>query len=235
MSTFNRKRKSGGAEMISGKKRIVYKASVPRSLGPVSRQSMSVGGWAGRGGSGELKYVDVNSTALSTSFNVITWSTPLLLNGLSTGTTATTRVGRKITLKSVYLRWTAALGAFTANSTGIFRIVILYDKQANAAAPAATDIFEVNEMRSPNNLSNRDRFVVVADMMSEDLSVGNTLQLSGQCYKKLNLETLYNSGNAGTIADIASGSLYAVAAHTGTFLTSSPTLSTYFRVRYTDV
>lgn len=221
--------------MISGKKRVVYKASVPRSLGPISRQAIRTGGWANPVRGGELKYVDVNSTALSTAFGAVTWSTPLLLNGLSTGSTATTRVGRKINLKSVYCRWTAALGAFTANSNGIFRIVIFYDKQANAAAPAATDIFEVNEMRSPNNLSNRDRFVVIADMTTEDLSVGNTLQLAGQCYKKINMETMYNSGSAGTIGDIASGSLYAIASHTGTFLTSSPTLSTYFRVRFTDV
>jgi len=29
-----------------------------------------------------------------------------------------------------------------------------------------------------------------------------------KCYKKLNVETIYNAGNAGTIADINSGALY---------------------------
>ena len=54
---------------------------------------------------------------------------------------------------------------------------------------------------------------------------------------KLNLPTKYNSSNAGTVADISSGSIYAITwsngATTGTGAGFSDEM--YYRIRYTDI
>ena len=101
------------------------------------------------------------------------------------------------------------------NSSGQGRILIVYDRQANGAAPAATDVLTSNTIMAIQNLDNRDRFIILADIFpyaqDETLAAGNNGAGSGgimayKRYIKCNLETIYG-GNAGTIADINSGSL----------------------------
>ena len=68
----------------------------------------------GQKGLNELKYVDTFTT-LSPGAAAATASTGVLLNALVPGTTAQTRIGRQVTLKSLYLRADATLAA---TSTG---------------------------------------------------------------------------------------------------------------------
>lgn len=217
--------------MISGKKRLVYRA--PSTLGPISRQSVRVGAYGTS--SPELKFVDnVNNANLAGSSAFVAPSATTLLNGLVPGSTASQRIGRKILMTSLYIRWSFRM-APTATQGAPLRVVVVYDKQANAAAPAVTDIFTVDDFLSPNNLSNRDRFVTLCDEITEPIgTTGVAYQVAGTIYKKINLETMFNAGTAGTIADITSGSVYLVFAQGGQIATASPNFSWYSRIRYSD-
>jgi len=228
------------ASRMVGGRVLTYQPSVPvagsfRSLGAVASRSMGVGGWASRKSSGELKFVDVTaSNTLQTGGAFTAPSSTTLLNGLVPGTTATTRIGRKVVLKSLYLRWNLRLNTTTTGGTPA-RVIIFYDKQANAAAPAVTDLLEANTFNSQNNLSNRDRFVVLCDVVTEPVAVAGPFCVAGTIYKKLNLETMFNAGTAGTIADITSGSVYIMyAAAASATATLGPEFDWRCRIRYQD-
>lgn len=195
---------------------------------------MRTGGWASSSRSGELKFTDVTTAIAVGGAAAATFGTGILLNGLATGTDASSRIGRKITMKSLYVRWSSLFVA-GAGGGGAIRILVVYDKQANAAAPAITDILLANDFNSPNNLSNRDRFVTLADYVTEQLSTASNLADCGVFHKTLNLETMFNAGSAGTIADITSGSIYMFIAQSGGITTTAPTLAYRSRIRYTDV
>lgn len=205
------------------------------SMGPSSgtQQAMRIGGWANPSRGGELKFKDNNFTT-DPPVGVNTWSAGTLLNGMATGSDASTRIGRKITIKSLLARWSFQLATTSVGGSPV-RILIVYDKQANATAPAITDILLVDHFNSPNNLSNRDRFVTISDFVSEGISTGDKFSESGVIYKKLNLETMFNAGSAGTIGDITSGSIYMFVCQDSGITTAVADFQSYVRIRYTDV
>jgi len=191
--------------------------------------------------SSELKVADIASAAYvaDTTGSVTLLAVPIL------GSDMTNRIGRKIRLKSVYLRGTLqresyAVGDHPATNC---RLILVHDKQPNGAAPAITDILTASTSVAHLNLNNRDRFAILKDKIwSLDpfyLNQTANNQYSGmgrtvapiKIFKKLDLEVIFNATNGGTIADINSGALLLVTigstADGGSF-----TLST--RVRYVD-
>jgi len=217
-----------------GPLQIAKKVNATRSgLSSMNQQAMRVGGWSNPSQGGELKFLDssMNDDPLLAS-GAFTAGT--LLNGLVPGSTASQRIGRKVTIKSLLVRYSWGL-ATTSTGGSPLRILIVYDKQANAVAPAITDILLTDTFHSANNLSNRDRFVTISDIITDPVSTGDSFAVAGVIYKKLNLETMYNAGTAGTIGDISSGSIYMFVAQTGRIATASPEFSSTVRIRYTDV
>ena len=77
------------------------KATRAKSISAIRAQSIRVGGYASYR-KGELKYIDNNANTAVT-FGSSTFATPILLNGVSLGTDATNRVGRKLVMKSILL------------------------------------------------------------------------------------------------------------------------------------
>lgn len=232
------KRKFAGAERAglvkrSNVGRVSLLALKRARKNPVSQQAKRVGGWANPSAGSELKFIDTTPsstvTASSGAFSALT-----LLNGCIPGSTATDRIGRKVVLKSVYFRYVASL-ATTSTQGGALRIIIFYDKQANASTPAITDLLLADTFASPNNLSNRDRFVVICDEITEPISAGNNFQIAGNIWKRLNLETMFNAGTAGTVADITTGALYMAFAQSAGIATAAPTLGGRIRVRFDDI
>lgn len=182
--------------------------------------------------SGELK--DVTTTgAVSLITFASTAAQLVLLNGMLMGTSASTRIGRRITVKSIYLRYWASLATGTTGTSPI-RIMIVLDKQANTQAPAAGDILLADNISQPNNLSNSRRFVTLCDKVLDGIGTVGKASEHFEFYKKTNLEVQYNTGNAGTVADIQSGSLYLLVWSTGAFGTTSPTGGYTVRLRFTD-
>lgn len=171
--------------------------------------------WAGpnlgRPNAQEYKTIDLDSTTKVAD----TTGTVTLLNGVATGDDFTDRDGRRITMTSLYIQ-----GMVTAvdNVTGasLARLIVVYDKQANGAAPAITDVLKAADSYAQINLNNRSRFQIIADKryalgpMSDTATqafAGSPSVMPVKIYRKLNLETQY-SGTGATIASIATGSLY---------------------------
>lgn len=202
-------------------------------MGAIKRQSIRTGGWANPSRMAERKFKDTLSQSATITFGAGTFTAPAILNGLTQGSDATNRIGRKVIWKSLYLRMTAALAA-TSTGGGNIRCIIVYDKQANAAAPAVTDILVQDAFTSPNNLNNRDRFVTLCDQITDPIGAATEFSAHIEYFKKINLETVFNSGNAGTIGDIQSGSLYIMFAQQGTIATASGQITWSTRLRFDD-
>jgi len=205
----------------------------PTRLSAVSQQALRVGGWASPSRMGELKFKDV-SLLSSLTVAVDTFSAPVLLNGLVPGSTATTRIGRKVILKSLLFRYRINTIATTVGGSPV-RFLIVYDKQANATAPTILDVLEADDFTSPNNLSNRDRFVTLCDHMTKPISATGDQGIADIVYKPLNLETMFNDGVAGTIGDITTGSVYLFFAQCSGLTTGAPVIEYKTRVRFSDV
>lgn len=196
----------------------------------------------------EKKVVDINEL----NINIDSTGTQLqLLNGCVPGSQNYNRIGRKICMKSLQLRGHIAKqnNAAAANAAK-GRLIIVYDKQPNGTAPTFANIIQSQNIAGATsslvddmvNLDNRDRFEIIRDMV---VAVGpydhtaTTSLAGGPClvtmdtYIKLgNRETVYNAGTAGTIGDIATGSLYAF------WIASADNNLTWqggFRLRFSDL
>jgi len=178
----------------------------------------------------EKKAVNVNSTTsapLTSSFATAINLLPITLGSSPTAN----RVGRKIQLRSIGLRYTVSPVAGSNPSQA--RFVIVYDKATNGSTPIAADVFDINAFNSPLNLNNSERFVVIMDEISDSCQ-SNSLNMSGSRFRKVRLDTVFG-GNAGSVADINSGGLFMFIANN-----SDPTVGvasnvySYARVRYTD-
>lgn len=225
-------RASGTMDIRKFKRRVGVAQARMSSL---TARSIAVGGYAGgaiAASAGERKFVD-NTVTLAVPL-AFTWSAAQLLNGLALGTSASTRIGRKIVMKSLLLRYRWQLAATSVGGSPC-RILVVYDKQANVAAPAITDILFSDTFTSANNLSNRDRFVTLSDHLTDPVSTGNDFAVSDVIYKNLNLESLFNAGTAGDITDITTGSVYLFACQASTITVAAPALVYMSRIRYTDV
>jgi len=185
-------------------------------------QRMRTGGinpWSVRMNTGPLNMAD-----LQLSINTITTSIQkYLLNSVTPGDLINNRHGRSIKMSSLFLDLIVQPGSTTVNST--CRVFVVYDMQSNATAPNYTDIFSdvasvgpldnTQGCTVPRNPSNMDRFKILYNRV---ISHTGTLTATGppvvtryhiKKYIKLRgLETRFNTGTAGTIADIQTGSLY---------------------------
>lgn len=177
----------------------------------------------------ELKNIDVDTTfapPLVTAF-----ASPQLLNGVAEGTSASTRIGRRILMKSFQYR--AILDQTEGSNVSQHRILVVYDKQPNGVAPIMGDILQFNGFLSPLRLVNSDRFVVIIDEITEMAPTSN-LNVSSHRYRKVNLETIF-SGTGGAVANMNSGAVWMSIANN-----SDPTIGTVTgafvstRIRYID-
>lgn len=222
------------AKQRAGKSKGVRKsvnATVQRS-NSIVQQAIRTGGYANPSRMGEMKYIDLSNT-LTTGIAASGFSAANLLNGVVQGSDATTRIGRKIVLRSMLVRMKQRLQTTTTGGCSI-RVLCVYDKQTNATAPAITDILLADDFNSPNNLNNRDRFVTLFDKVLEPLSAAGNVETGYVQFNPINLETMFNSGNAGTVGDITSGSVYLFAAQSGQAAVAAPTVVFRSRIRFVD-
>lgn len=181
----------------------------------------------------ELKVIDqaqsvvlgINGTGGPTGIS--SWNR-LLLTAVVQGTDLTSRVGRKILLKSWYFRCHLATSEVAAASygAGLTRFVCVYDKQANGAAPTISDVLGAGvtgtaapDVTTPINLNNRERFIV---LMDKAVYTGGGINTAAgipslaterqdvfiKKFKKLDLPVVFNNQNTGTIADTNTGAIH---------------------------
>lgn len=151
----------------------------------------------------EKKFKDTSLAAVAfTTTGVMT-----LLNGLVPGSDANQRIGRRINVLSLLLRLYIQPGATPTD--GVCRAMVVVDKQANGAAPVIGDILTSGTSVNPNNLNNRGRFVTLLDWVTVIDQVAQKIVYKTVFLRK-KFATVYNAGTAGTVADIATASLYLV-------------------------
>lgn len=186
----------------------------------------------------EKKNLDIlNTTAIVAAQ---TTASLFLLNGCDDGATATTRVGRRITMTSIYIKWAGSFAATTAGSSPL-RLAVVYDKQSNAAAPTATDVFQVDQISTQLNLSNSRRFKVLIDEVVEELGTQGPQSWFRTIYRdftaggrKQGLNVEFNTASTANVDSITSGSIYAFIWQNGNIITASPTQALYSRIRFSD-
>jgi len=205
----------------SQRKQAAASAAVKRARATIisSRRLLApprTGGFFGlytQRGREELKTIDsgtITQSPVAVAGNLV------LLNGVATGTDYTNRIGRKIIMKSILMRfWLLPVG--TTESLGDYvRVMLVYDKQSNSAAPTVADILNTATYLEPNNLNNRDRFVILKDKSvtfnpanwaAGAVTTGDPQTKQLKFYKRCHTETIF-SGTGATVGSIQSGSLY---------------------------
>lgn len=186
---------------------------------------------------GETKCIDVvnaNNGAAIVATSLSTVPAIFPLNIVTIGSSAWNRIGRKITLKSLYLTgFFTGTGALVQSAGHFGRIMIIYDKQTNGAQPVIQDILtdQINQtggdvktqgVMSNLNMNNRDRFEVILDKrfwLPGSNAAGTVTGLNGgttaatvEEYRNLrNRETQFKADSVpGVIGDINNGSLLMV-------------------------
>jgi len=217
-----------------GSRRAVSITRAPRLIRTGGLSLKNVGGK-------DLNFIDV---PMALSFNAATPGR-FLLNGCVPGNTQSTRIGRKITIKSIegkFYIWN------NLNSeSNIVRAALVWDKQPNATAAAITDVWNTADPSSLRNLANKERFTVLWDSKQHAL-IGNATPTGAtvlydrlfsytkamQVYKKVTLDTTYNVGTSGDIGDIQTGALFLflTTSDAGTAATEGAQIHGNFRIRY---
>ncbi len=84
---------------------------------------------------------------------------------IAQGTTESTRIGRKCTIRHIGWRMQCLIPAATAaaNTSETVRVILYQDKQTNGATATVTGILESADYQSFNQLANKGRFRVLMD------------------------------------------------------------------------
>lgn len=184
----------------------------------------------------ELKFLDL-LTGFTLPVATMT-GTLALLNGCAQGTDANQHIGRQTTMKSIYWIWNGFLAPTTTGSTSV-RMVILYDKEAEGAAPtiaagAQTDAFNQDTIYAQQNLNNRDRFIVLMDEIVECVGTAGPQAFMRKGYRKVNLPVVFNAGAGANIAAINTGSIYAFQWTNSNLAVAAGTSDLQTRIRFED-
>ena len=170
------------------------------------------------------------NSAIAVSHYTTDGTDMVLLNGMSRGSSAGTRVGSRVVLRSFNIRMFISFVSNESDSSvtpmGI-RMMIVYDKQANGAVcPSPFSSFYATA-----ESVYRDRFIVMYDevVYMERTSIGsyyvadtpevipfsNVWQKFRHVHLAVDLPTTFNNSDTGVITDINSGSVYLVTMTTG--------------------
>lgn len=171
--------------------------------------------------------------ATAATVGVVATGSLTLLNGVAQGTTAGTRLGRRIRMKSILLRWNFSMSTTSAGGSA-FRILVVYDAQSNGTAPAVTDVVVLDAITAPMNLGNARRFKVLCDELVPCIGTAGPQSQIGTRYIKGDWPVEFNTGSAGTIGDIQTGSVFMLIWQDGKLITAAPQSTVYTRVRFTD-
>ena len=212
-----------GKYRYSRSKRTRYQGLVPTYRGFVPRRFQQ----------GEWKYLDV-----AISGAVDTTGAVYALNVMQLGNTASTRVGMKISIRSIEIRvYNQATPATGIDQ--VHRMYLMVDRQTNGVGPTAvTDYFSAANIYGLRQLANRKRFKCILDKTIYLCAAGEAN--SGRFrkfYLKLRrpLVVEYNTGNAGNVSDIVSNFLFL--GFIGNVVAGGTAGSSagYARIRYTDM
>ena len=146
---------SSGSRKVNRSRQLVAKASqlLRARMAGGTRAPLRTGGFYGvytRRGRDELKVKDVTVT----SQNLTNTAGFELINSIGQGSDYTQRIGRKVVVKSIFIRFTLIPNSANSAPNGDFaRVIVLYDCQTNTVAPTVADVLSVQtDYLSPLNL-----------------------------------------------------------------------------------
>ncbi len=172
----------------------------------------------------EFKALDIASSATITTTPSI-----LMLSGLAKGDDFDNRDGRQVRWKSVEVSMQVVMHTTPINT--LLRVMVVIDKQPNATLLTIAELLVQTTIDSLKNLDNRKRLVILRDDVIE-LSDGKGTSLLWKYYKKIDMITVYDDGDAGTIADIETNALYLIMFSSEA--TNGPTVQRFIRTRFID-
>ncbi len=186
---------------------------------------------------GELKFFDLDlDDATVANGGTITDS----INKIAQGTTESTRIGRKCTIRSIGWRFEVTLPIdTTVGLADVVRVIMYLDKQCNGATATVTDILESANFQSFNNLANKSRFRTLMDRtyaINVSAAAGNGTSndaadsvIEDSFFKKCNLALEFDA-TAGAITEIRSNNIgVLLIARTG-----AAGFSSKIRLRFSD-
>jgi len=179
------------------------------------------------GGSVEMKFFD-KVQGLTGDLSAGTVIANGLVAGITQGTGEQDRIGRKIILKSVYIRghfYMDPLYQVTSPPPQMVRIMLIEDRQCNGANATQGELFEAlpgatHLLNSMNNLANKNRFKTHMDKvvtLNYDTTYINNAEThyyaqakyrTFKLYKKMNLPIEFSGTGVSTIANIQSNNLF---------------------------
>jgi len=168
---------------------------------------------------------------LDTAVSGVISTTPsiALINASVVGDDFDNRDGRSIRIKSVQIALTVFFNA-SATQTAT-RMMVVIDKQPNETLLVIGDLITATNSHAMRNLDQRKRFVILWDRVVTQGDQENAPRHI-EFYKKLDMITVYDDSNAGTIADIETNALYLILFSTEA--TNTPTVGRTTRVRFID-
>jgi len=179
----------------------------------------------------ELKFIDITAAPA-----VITTAGSLeLLSQIANGNGQSERVGRRINLVDIHLRFSLyPSDDFDSNYS---RVLMFIDKQSNGAAPAITDVLTTSTYYSLLNPININRFQVLYDSVRHStfnnnatLSIASTPTHFIETRKSLKGRSIMFKGTGSTVSSIDSGAVYLLTISSS----AAMTYQTTSRLRYTD-
>ncbi len=172
----------------------------------------------------EFKTVDTVASITATTTPIIA-----LLNGLVQGDDFDNRDGRLIRFKSIEVRLECVMNTTPIND--MVRVMIVIDKQPNEILMVIGDLINATTMNAVKNLDQRKRFVILRDEVLT-FSVGEGTTKFWSYYKKIDMKTVYDDSDAGSIVDITTNAVYLVLF--GTEATNGVAIGRTTRMRFID-
>ncbi len=163
----------------------------------------------------ELKFEDNTFDSLDVD-DASTTGSIVLLNGIAAGTANFNRIGKRLSMRSLWIQLVVERGLTSTANTDYVRLMIVLDKQANQAAPIVTEILQLDtpvapvvDMWAPLNLNNTNRFSVLWETR---VALYNNF-IQGRIVRKyLRLSQTVVFDNSGAlVADISTNTLWLVA------------------------
>lgn len=151
------------------------------------------------------------------------------------GTDANEHIGRSVKATSLSYHFHVQFAATTVGA-GAIRLAIVFDRQPNAAIATVTDVWNTDAIDTFTNRNNKRRFKVLVDETLDGVCDAGpkSLMIKGYRSFKSPLETVFNTNNAGSVADITTGNYIAYVWQSGGIITASPVSVLSTRVTFND-
>ncbi len=175
----------------------------------------------------EYKLIDTSTTtAILSGGNIVG------LNYIGQGDTNITRTGNQIKIVSILFKYFIGINPAATNTT--VRIMLVIDKQTNAAQAAQSDLLEDSTGQgaivSPIQIDNKFRFNIIYNRVHQ-MSISGKQNTYSNRYIKKELKIRYN-GSGSTVASVTSNNLLLFMWSDES--SNTPTIESHIRLRFVD-